>query len=92
MDIVEYKGRQILAFTQGYHFSWSSNAMIFVLDVTDVDDVKTLAMVDASEWVLDGDWSGSASADILLHPADDCLELYAVQSGQNTLAKFKVEL
>lgn len=90
IDIVDYNGKKIVAFTQGFHFSYSSNAMIYILDVTDIDNVSTLATVDASEWLLEGDWSGANSADVLLHVADDALELYAVQSGKNTLAKFSL--
>lgn len=92
LDVVEYNGRVIVAYTQGYHFAYSGNATIYVLDVTDVNDVKTLLTIDTADWVLDGEWSGSNSADILLHPATDCLELYAVQSGKSTLAKFNITI
>lgn len=91
LDIVDYNGKRIVAYTQGFHFGYSANAMIYILDVTDINDVKTLATIEAADWlVAENEWSGSNSADVLLHPAEGCLELYAVQSGKSTLAKFNV--
>lgn len=92
LAVVTYLGRTIVAYTQGYHFDYSGNATIYVHDVTNPEDVKTLATIDTAEWVKEVDWSGSNSADILLHPTEECLELYAVQSGKKTLAKYNIVL
>jgi len=93
MDIVDYNGKRILVYTQGFHFDYSANAAIYVFDATDINDVKPLATIEAVDWVLsDNAWSGSNSADVLLHPAGDYLELYVVQSGKSTLAKFTIIL
>ena len=91
LAVCEYMGHTIVAYTQGYHFAYSGNATIYVLDVTPVS-VTALAVIDPSAWVKDGDWNGSNSADVLLHPTDAGLELYAVQSGKSTLAKFNLSL
>ena len=90
MDIVDYNGKRIAAYTNGFHFDYSSNAMIYIFDVTDPMNIQTLGTIDAATWLLDTAWSGSNSADVLLHPAGDHLELYAIQSGKNTLAKFSI--
>ena len=90
LDIVDFNGKRIVAYTNGFHFDYSSNAMIYILDVTDLANVQTLGTIDAATWLLDTAWSGSNSADVLLHPAGDHLELYAIQSGKNTLAKFSI--
>ena len=89
MDIVDFNGRRIVAYTQGFHFDYSSNAMIYIVDVTDINNVETLATIE-SDWVLDNDFTYCNGADVLLHPAGDHLELFAVNSGRNTLAKFNI--
>ena len=90
LAVVDYKGRRILAYTQGYHFSWSGNGTIFIFDVTDIQNVKTLATIEASEYLMDVDFTGANSADVLLHPTEDNLVLYVVHSGKNTLARFDI--
>ena len=89
MDIVDFNGRKIVAYTQGFHFAYSSNAMIYILDVTDINNVETLATIDG-DWLLDNTFTECSGADVLLHPADDHLELFAVHSGKSTLAKFNI--
>ena len=36
------------------------------------------------------DFTGENSADVLLHPADDCLELYVINSGRGVVCKYKI--
>lgn len=91
MAIAEYNGRRILAYTQGYHFSWSGNGTVYVFDVTDMNNVQTLATIEASDYLLtDQEWTGASSADVLLHPESDCLALYVIHSGKNTLARINI--
>ena len=90
--IADYKGKRIVAYTQGFHFDYSSNALIYVLDATDINDVKPLMdpinPKDNIEFVSDFTWQNSA--DVLLHPTDDCLELYVVNSGRAVIGKYKI--
>ena len=89
MDIIDYNGKKIIAFTQGYHFTWAGfNADIYVVDITDPTAPQILATVKTADWIL-SEWpNGNNSADVLLREGEGCLELYAIHSGLSTLAKF----
>lgn len=89
MDIIDFEGKKIIAFTQGYHFTWAGfNADIYVVDVTDPKAPQVLATVKTAEWIL-SEWpNGQNSADVLLRKGDGVIELYAIHSGLGTLAKF----
>ena len=89
MDILDYNGKKIIAFTQGYHFTWAGyNADIYVVDVTDPKTPQILATVKTADWIL-SEWpNGQTSADVLLRPGDGFVELYVIHSGLATLAKF----
>ena len=89
MDIIDFNGKKIIAFTQGYHFNWAGfNADIYVVDVTDPKQPQILATVKTADWIL-GEWpNGQNSADVLLREGDGVVELYAIHSGLGTLAKF----
>jgi len=89
MDVIDYKGKKILAMTQGYHFTWAGfNADIYVLDITDINDPKVLATIKTEDWIMNEWPNGINSADVLLREGEGCLELYAIHSGLSTLAKF----
>jgi len=91
LALVDYMGKRILAYTQGFHFNYSSNANIFVLDVTDMNDVKPLVTINpAADFEITNDFTGEASADVLLHPTDDALELYVINSGRAVVAKYNI--
>ena len=91
LALVEYNGKRVLAYTQGFHFDYSSNATIFVLDVTDLNDVKPLVTINPVEDIeLTEAFTGANSADVLLHPTDECLELYVVNSGRAIMGKYKI--
>ena len=90
MAIVDYKGKRVVAYTQGFHFDYSSNASIYVLDATDINDVKPLVTINPQEDVTFGDFTWQSSADVLLHPTDECLELYVINSGRAVIAKYMV--
>lgn len=89
MDIIDFNGKKIIAFTQGYHFTWAGfNADIYVVDVTDPKQPQVLATVKTADWIL-SEWpNGQNSADVLLREGDGVVELYAIHSGLGTLAKF----
>ena len=91
LAIADYNGKKVVAYTQGFHFNYSSNATIYVLDVTDINDVKPLVTINPVDDVeFTEDFTGANSADVLLHPTDECLELYAVNSGRGVVCKYKV--
>lgn len=89
MDVLDYNGKKILAFTQGYHFTWAGfNADIYVLDITDTANPKVLATVKTADWIT-AEWpNGANSADIVLHEGEGVIEMYVVHSGLATIAKF----
>lgn len=89
-DILDIAGKRILAFTQGGHFGWIGNANIYVLDITDLNDVKVLANIDTTEWIDLETATPQAvrGADILLRANGDNVELYAARANGATIAKF----
>ena len=94
LALVEYKGKRILAYTQGFHFDYSANATIYVMDVTDINNVTPVVTIDPTTDIagLLSDFTGNAGADVLLHPADDCLEVFVVNSGRSVLGKYRIIL
>lgn len=93
MDIITYNGRKILAFTQGFHFTWTGfNADIYVLDVTDIYNPVEIATVRTYDWILSETPNGQSGADVLLRKGDEGLELYAIHSASATIAKFYINL
>ena len=89
MDVLDYNGKKILAFTQGYHFTWAGfNADIYVLDITDTANPQVLATVKTADWIT-AEWpNGANSADILLREGEGVIEMYVDHSGLATIAKF----
>ncbi len=94
LALVEYKGKRILAYTQGFHFDYSANATIYVLDVTDINNVTPIVTIDPTADIagLLSDFTYNNSADVLLHPTDECLEVFVVNSGRSVLGKYKIVL
>ena len=92
IDTIVYNGKKLVAYTQGFHFNYSSNAMIYILDLTDPAAPETLVTIPSEDYITaDGNaWSGSNSADVMWHATDDALELYVVHSSMNQLAKFDI--
>ena len=100
LAIADYKGRTVVAYTQGSHFSWDKNATVYLFDVTDISDVKQLMTLnllndvenvpELSEEETSGGFFKSSSADVLLHPTDECLELYVVNSSLKVMGKYKI--
>ncbi len=93
LALVDYKGKRILAYTQGFHFDYSSNASIYVMDATDINDVKPLVTINpAADIEIPADFLWQNSADVLLHPAEDALELFVINSGRGIVAKYKIAI
>jgi len=92
MAVVDYNGKRIMAITQGYHFNYSSNGDIYILDVTNPNDPKMLLDIPPTEWIITegNDFTGQTGSDVLLRPGDGFLELYAINSGRPTLARFNL--
>lgn len=91
LALVDYKGKRVLAYTQGFHFDYSSNANIYVMDVTDINDVKPLVTINpANDIEIPADFTSMNSADVLLHPTDEALELFVVNSGRGIVGKYKI--
>lgn len=91
LALVDYKGKRVLAYTQGFHFDYSSNANIYVMDVTDINDVKPLVTINpANDIEIPADFLSQNSADVLLHPTDEALELFVVNSGRGIVGKYKI--
>jgi hypothetical protein len=91
LAIVDYNGKRIIAYTQGFHFSYSSDAGIYVLDATDLNDVKPLVTINpVNDIEIPADFLSQNSADVLLHPTDEALELFVVNSGRGIVGKYKI--
>lgn len=92
MHIIDYNGKRIMAMTQGYHFGYSGNGDIFVLDVTDASNPVMLLDIKPADWIITegNDFSGQTGSDVLLRPGDGYVELYAINCGRPTLARFNV--
>lgn len=91
MAIGDYNGKRILAYTQGFHFNYSSDANIYVFDATDKSDIHPLVTIDPTQdIVFDDTFTWQSSADILLHATDSGLELYAINSGKGIIAKYLI--
>lgn len=92
MTVAEYNGKRLLAFTQGFHFSYSyDQGYIVVMDITNPADAKPLITIDADDYLdFNADFLWQSSADVLLHPTSEFLELYVVNSGLGVLAKYNI--
>lgn len=91
MALADFNGKRVLAYTQGFHFNYSSNATIYVLDVTDINDVKPLVTINPAQDIdVSAEFTNANSADVLLHPNDEYLELYVVHSGKDIVGRYNI--
>ena len=91
LDILDINGKRILAFTQGGWFNWIGNANIYVLDITDLNNIQVLANIDTAEWVdLEGPavYAETIGADVLLRANGNTVELYAARANGASVAKY----
>ena len=97
MDIIDYQGRKIMAYTQGAWFTWGGNHDIYFLDVTTPANASVIAIASGDEIAsvdeIAGE-SGSSSApyaDVKLHVEDGLgLVCYVVNSTYGSLSKFLI--
>ena len=91
MDVIEYKGRKLLACTQGFHFPYSSNATIYILDVAKPLEAEVLLTINPEDYIIEeNEWAGATSADVMWYANEDGLKLYVIQSDKTTLACFDI--
>mgnify|MGYP002852039291 FL=1 len=91
IDILDFDGKRLMAFTQGAHFNWGPyNAKIYVFDITNLSDVKAVSVIEQEEWIENLTPAGLyiRGADILLRDGGDHVELYAVHANFRTVAKY----
>lgn len=99
MDIIDYNGRRIMAYTQGLYWGYGGNADVYVLDVTNPNDTQVIAILDGSELASvdsyavaeDYGWAtlnAYVSADVKLHAEEGVgLVCYVVNSTLESLSK-----
>ena len=99
MDIIDYNGRRIMAYSQGIYWGWGGNANVYFLDVTNPANTQVLAVLDGSELAsvetfavgVDYGWAtlnAYVSADVKLHVEDGLgLVCYVVNSSLESLSK-----
>ena len=94
MDIIDYNGRRIMAFTQGAWFTWGGNSDVYFLDVTDPESTQVLAIFSGAELAAveeiagEGGMAANPYADVLLHEEEGLgLVCYVVNSTYESLSK-----
>ena len=102
MDIIDYKGRRIMAYTQGLYWGYGGNASVYVLDVTNPEEVTVIAILDGSElagvdtYVVGEDYGWATlnayvSADVKLHVEEGLgLVCYVVNSTMESISKLLI--
>lgn len=89
MDIIDYQGRRIIAYTQGVWFNWGGNRDVYFLDITNPEACEVLAVLNgdelAQEETINADFP---YADVKLHVEDGVgLVCYVVNSAYGSLSK-----
>ena len=94
MDIIDYNGRRIIAYTQGAWFTWGGNHDVYFLDVTNPLHTEVLAILSgdllaAVDEIPGADGMASFPyADVKLHVEDGVgLVCYVVNSTYQSLSK-----
>ena len=102
MDIIDYEGRRIMAYTQGLYWGYGGNASVYVLDVTNPNATEVIAILDGEELASvdsyavgeDYGWAtlnAYVSADVKLHVEEGVgLVCYVVNSTLESLSKLLI--
>ena len=102
MDIIEYEGRRIMAYTQGLYWGYGGNASVYVIDITNPEACEVIAILDGSElasvdsFVIGEDYGWATlnayvSADVKLHVEEGVgLVCYVVNSTMESLSKLQI--
>ncbi|MBO4743653.1 MAG: BACON domain-containing protein [Bacteroidales bacterium] len=99
MDIIDYNGRRIMAYSQGIYWGWGGNANVYFVDVTNPANAEVIAILDGSQLASvetfavgeDYGWAtlnAYVSADVKLHVEEGLgLVCYVVNSSLESLSK-----
>ena len=94
MDIIDYNGRRIIAYTQGSWFTWGGNHDVYFLDVTNPLNTEVIAILSGDELAAVDEIPGAEGmasypyADVKLHVEDGVgLVCYVVNSTYQSLSK-----
>ena len=94
MDIIDYNGRRIIAYTQGAWFTWGGNHDVYFLDVTNPLNTEVIAILSGDELAAVDEIPGADGmasfpyADVKLHVEDGVgLVCYVVNSTYQSLSK-----
>ena len=99
MDIIDYQGHRIMAYTQGMQWNYVTNGDVYFIDVTNPEDPEVIAILDTWDQAcveeiaigVDYGWGCSAaytSADVKLHIDEELgLVCYVVNSTMESLTK-----
>jgi hypothetical protein len=94
MDIIDYNGRRIIAYTQGAWFTWGGNHDVYFLDVTNPLNTEVIAILSGDELAAvdeipgEGGMASYPYADVKLHVEDGVgLVCYVVNSTYQSLSK-----
>ena len=102
LDIIDYNGRRIMAYTQGLYWGYGGNASVYILDVTNPEACEVLAILDGSQlagvdsYVVGEDYGWATlnayvSADVKLHVEDGLgLVCYVVNSTMESISKLLI--
>ena len=94
MDIIDYNGRRIIAYTQGAWFTWGGNHDVYFLDVTNPLHTEVIAILSGDQLAAVDEIPGADGmasfpyADVKLHVEDGVgLVCYVVNSTYQSLSK-----
>lgn len=102
LDIIDYEGHRIMAYTQGMQWNYVTNADVYFLDVTNPEAPEVIAILDTWDQACieeipigtDYGWGASAaftSADVKLHIDSELgLVCYVVNSSMQSLTKVQI--
>ena len=89
MDIIDYQGRRIIAYTQGVWFNWGGNRDVYFLDITNPEACEVLAVLNGDELAREETIDATYPyADVKLHAEEGVgLVCYVVNSAYGSLSK-----
>lgn len=102
MDIIDYNGRRIMAYTQGLYWGYGGNASVYILDITNPEACEVVAILEGTElasvdtFVVGEDYGWATlnayvSADVKLHVEEGVgLVCYVVNSTMESLSKLLI--
>ena len=94
MDIIDYQGRRIIAYTQGVWFNYGGNRDVYFLDITNPEQCEVLAVLTGDQMAAAETIDASVPyADVKLHVEEGLgLVCYVVNSAYGSLSKVLLTL